>query len=115
MLTEREDLFLESFDGAVGLAEPLNQKPELHGVGYGCLVHTITNLGAAIADLTDEGNPELVPTAIRSRRHQLSRWRNLPRVVEECGSLPGSKFGPHSKASCPAEVVSKERTRSAFS
>ena len=81
----------------VVLAEMTSQQPELHRIGYGGLVHII-NHAAAIADLADYGYPELVPTAIRSHRHHLRLWRNLPNVADEHGPLTVSKFTPHSKA-----------------
>lgn len=78
-------------------AEMINLKPEINRIGYRGLVHVI-NHAAAIADLTDYGCGELVPRAIRSHRHHLRLWRNLPNVAEEKGRLRVSKYTPHMAA-----------------
>ena len=77
--------------------EVINQKPEIHRIGYGSLVHVI-NHAAAIADLADYGYGELVPRAIKSHRHHLRLWRNLPNVADEKGPLKVSRFTPYSAA-----------------
>ncbi len=76
------------------LDEAINLKPEIHRIGYGGLVHVINHAGA-IADLADSGYAELVPRAIRSHRHHLRLWRNLPNVADEKGPLQVSRFTPH--------------------
>lgn len=74
--------------------EVIDQKPEIHRVGYGGLLHII-NHAAAITDISTYGYPELVPFAVRSHRKHLRLWRNLPNVAEEIGPMKVSKFTPH--------------------
>jgi hypothetical protein len=83
-----EGLINAVFDEAIKL------EPETHRIGYGGLVHVI-NHAAAIANLTDYGYSDLVPRAIRSHRHHLRLWRNLPNVADEKGSLQVSKSTPY--------------------
>lgn len=82
-----EGMAIAVFDEAIDLT------PETHRVGYGGLVHIINHAGA-IADLADSGFAELVPRAIRSHRHHLRLWRNLPNVADEKGPLRVSRFTP---------------------
>lgn len=77
--------------------EVISQKPEVHRVGYGGLVH-IVNHAAAIADLAGYGYGELVPRAIRSHRRHLRLWRTLPNVADEKGPVKVSRFTPHTAA-----------------
>ena len=79
------------------LNEMINQKTDVHRIGYGGIVHVI-NHAAAIADLAVYGYPELVPSAIRSHRQHLRLWRNLPNVFDEKGPVQVSKFTPHTAA-----------------
>ena len=79
------------------LDEVVNQKPEFHRIGYGSLVHVI-NHAAAIADLADYGYGELVPRAIKSHRHHLRLWRNLPNVADEKGPMKVSRFNAYNAA-----------------
>lgn len=76
------------------LNEMIDQKPEIHRIGYGSLVHII-NHAAAITDLADSGYVELVPRAVRSHHQHLRLWRSLPNVADEKGPLQVSKFTPH--------------------
>lgn len=101
-ITLSEDAGTPEYDDTEGMAkavfeELLNLKPEINRIGYGGLVHVI-NHAAAIADLVDYGYGELVPQAIRSHRHHLCLWRNLPNVAEETGPLQLSKHTPHMAA-----------------
>jgi hypothetical protein len=77
--------------------EVINQKAEVHREGFGGLVH-IVNHAAAIADLADYGYAELAPRAVKSHRHHLRLWRNLPNVADEKGPVPVSPFTPHKAA-----------------
>lgn len=79
------------------LDEVINQKAEIHREGFGGLVH-IVNHAAAIADLADYGYAELAPRAVKSHRHHLRLWRNLPNVADEKGPVPVSPFTPHKAA-----------------
>ena len=79
------------------LDEAINLNPEIHRIGYGGLVHVI-NHAAAITDLADYGYVELASRAVRSHRHHLRLWRNLPNVADEKGPLQVSKFTPHRAA-----------------
>ncbi|MDA7493694.1 hypothetical protein N8491_03720 [Akkermansiaceae bacterium] len=74
--------------------ELIDQKPEIHRVGYGGLLHII-NHAAAITDISTYGYPELVPFAVRSHRKHFRLWRNLPNVAEEKGPMKVSRFTPH--------------------
>ena len=79
------------------LDEAIHLNPKIHRSGYGGLVHVI-NHAAAITDLAACGYVELASRAIRSHRHHLRLWRNLPDLADEMGPLPVSKFTPHSAA-----------------
>ena len=79
------------------LDEVIQQDPKIHRQGYGGLVHVI-NHAAAITDLVRYGYPELVPHAIKSHRHHLRLWRNLPNLADELEPAAVSKFTPHSAA-----------------
>ena len=76
------------------LDEAIHLNPEIHRSGYGGLVHVI-NHAAAVTDLVDYGYGDLASRAIRSHRHHLRLWRNLPNVADEKGPLQVSKFTPH--------------------
>ncbi|WP_201743717.1 hypothetical protein [Roseiconus nitratireducens] len=76
------------------LDEAIKLTPETHRIGYGGLVHVI-NHSAAIVNLAADGYTDLVPRAIRSHRHHLRLWRNLPNVADEKGPLQVSKFTPY--------------------
>jgi len=76
------------------LDEAIDMKPGIHRSGYGGLVHVI-NHAAAITDLVNFGYVDLASRAIRSHRHHLRLWRNLPNVADEKGPLQISKFTPH--------------------
>lgn len=73
--------------------EIISQDPNVHKQGYGGLVH-VNNHAAAIADIAENGYPELVPTAIESHLRHLRLWRNLPNVANEFGPQPFSEFSP---------------------
>ena len=73
------------------LDEAINLNPEIHRSGYGGLVHVI-NHAAAVTDLVDYGYVDLASRTIRSHRHHLRLWRNLPNVADEKGPLQVSKF-----------------------
>ena len=75
--------------------EAIHLNPQVHRSGYGGLVHII-NHAAAITDLEECGYRDLIPRAIRSHRHHLRLWRNLPDVADERGPLQHSLFTPHS-------------------
>nr|WP_201723911.1 hypothetical protein [Rhodopirellula sp. SM50] len=79
------------------LDEAINQTPEIHRSGYGGLVHVI-NHAAAITDLAEHGYADLASQAVRSHRHHLRLWRNLPNVADEKGPLQVSPFTPHKAA-----------------
>ena len=101
-ITLSDDDETPEYDDIEGMAvavieEMINLKPEINRIGYGGLVHVI-NHAAAIANLADCGYDELVPRAIRSHRHHLRLWRNLPNVAEEKGPLQISKYTPHMAA-----------------
>ena len=83
-----EGMIIAVFDEAIKLT------PETHRIGYGGLVHVI-NHSAAIVNLAGYGYSDLMPRAIRSHRHHLRLWRNLPNVADEKGPLQVSKFAPH--------------------
>lgn len=89
--SDLEGMAVTVFDEVIG------QKPEVHRVGYGSLVH-IVNHAAAIADLAGYGYGELVPRAIRSHRRHLRLWRTLPNVADEKGPVKVSRFTPHTAA-----------------
>lgn len=86
-----EGMVIAVFDEAIQL------KPEIHRIGYGGLVHVI-NHAAAIVDLADYGYAELAQRAIRSHRHHLRLWRNLPNVADEKGPLQVSRSTPYMAA-----------------
>lgn len=101
-ITLSDDDAAPVYDDIEGMAiavldEAINQNREIHRVGYGGLVHVI-NHAAAITDLADDGYVELASRAIRSHRHHLRLWRNLPNVADEKGPLQVSEFTPHSAA-----------------
>lgn len=101
-ITLSDDDGTAAYDDVEGMViavfdEAINLTPEIHRTGYGGLVHVI-NHAAAIADLADDGYAELARRAIRSHRHHLRLWRNLPNVAHEKGPLQVSKFTPHMAA-----------------
>lgn len=98
-ITLAEDDGTPRYDDIEGMAvavmdEVIGQDPDIHRQGYGGLVHVI-NHAAAIADLAQYGYGELVPQAIKSHRHHMRLWRNLPNLSDELGPLKISKFTPH--------------------
>lgn len=112
-ITLSDDEGTPEYDDIEGMAtavfeEVINLKPEINRIGYGGLVHII-NHAAAIADLADYGYGELVPRAIRSHRHHLRLWRNLPNVAEEKGPLKVSKYTPHMAAYWTSENIPYDR------
>jgi hypothetical protein len=88
--------------------EVINQKAEVHREGFGGLVH-IVNHAAAIADLADYGYAELAPRAVKSHRHHLRLWRNLPNVADEKGPVPVSPFTPHKAAYWTSRSIPYDR------
>ena len=112
-ITLHDDDGTPAYDDIEGMAvavfdEMINLKPEIHRIGYGSLVHVI-NHAAAIADLADYGYAELAPRAIRSHRHHLRLWRNLPNVADERGILQVSQFTPHTAAYWTSASVPYDR------